>query len=288
MYISIDIGGTKTRVTSKSKIDQQNLIDFEKFHVFNTPKNLKSLKSHIKETILDNFQIKETEIDALIIGVAGMIDRKEQKVLFAPNVPYLNTKKVLEIVPFKNLKKNTAFVENDASLAGLAESVAGVATAYNVVAYITISTGVGGERIINKKIDDSRYNYEPGHHIIDREGPTDTKTGIHGSFEAFSSGNAFREIYQLSPQDCVDDLIWESYAEDLSVGLYNVIMMWQPEVIVLGGGLSQKADYFLKHLQEYLDNMVWFNRPIPDIKVSHFDNKNVLIGGYVYLNQKIN
>ncbi len=286
MYISIDIGGTKTRVALKSKIDKKNLIDFEKFHIFNTPKNMKSLKQHIKETVFDNFQIAEKDISAVVIGIAGMIDRQEQKVLFAPNVPYLNNKKAKDIVPFKSLNQDKVFVENDASLAGLAEAVVGVAKDYNVVAYITISTGVGGDRIIDKKIDDSRYNYEPGHHIIDREGPTDEKTGIHGSFEAFSSGNAFRNIYQISPQDCTDDLIWESYAEDLSIGLYNVIMMWQPEVIVIGGGLSQKSDYFIQHLKEYLDNMVWFNRPIPDIKVSHFDNKNVLIGGFVYLSQK--
>ena len=62
------------------------------------------------------------------------------------------------------------YLANDSDLDGLGEATVGAGKGFNIVAYITVSTGIGGVRIVGGKIDVSTYGFEPGHQIIDADG----------------------------------------------------------------------------------------------------------------------
>ncbi len=124
-------------------------------------------------------------------------------------------------------------------------------------------------------------SYEPGHHIIDIGGDTLALNAIKGSWESFSSGTAFRKIYQVDPMDTENSYIWQDYGRNLAIGLHNVILMWLPEIIILGGSMSKKSELFLSVAKKELEKSLYGKAP--EIKVSRLDDKNGLLGGLYYL-----
>jgi len=268
MYITLDIGGTNTRIGISSTLD-----DFIHIEKFPTPKTFDELKSKIKDTLKD---IKPTNI---AVGIAGFIERHEKKILISPHIKYLNDKKITEILDFQ---ENIIFLENDASLAGLAEAVRGEGRGFSRSAYITISTGVGGVLIINNKIPDTNVNYEPGHHLIPGTGIDDQQIK---SWEDYSSGTSFKKIYGVNPQDYDDSKIWAEYGYNLAIGLSNISLLWRPDVIVLGGSVSKKAHLFIETTN--LELSKFLHCCVPEIKISQLGDDNGLIGGLVLLRQNI-
>ena len=148
---------------------------------------------------------------------------------------------------------------------------------YQKVAYITISTGVGGTLIINKQLPKTKYNFEPGHHIINFEGKPLALENIKGSFESYCSGTAFKTRYGVDPTDHDDSDLWKDYGQILGIGLHNIALLWQPDVIVLGGAMSKKAPLFFKPLTQSLQETL-LNKP-PEIKISTLGDENGLLGG---------
>lgn len=166
----------------------------------------------------------------------------------------------------------------------MGESVFGPGKDYEVVVYITLSTGVGGVRIVNKKIDPHQKHSEPGHMIIKEGGRIFQKCQQKGCFSAYSSGTAFKEMYQINPRDCNDQKIWADYAYYLSIGLINIISVWAPDIIILGGSITNKYEEFFKApLDAFLRDQKLFS--IPPIVVSAFGDESGLYGGFVLLSE---
>ena len=271
MYISIDIGGTNTRIATSENLD--SIINLEKFP---TPKTKKEISLKISKIIESNPNIK-----MMSVGVAGFINRHTKHIIKCPHIPCLDNT-LLEDLLGPNLHIPT-YLENDAALAGLAETIRGEGANYNRVAYITISTGVGGTLIENKKISDTKFNFEPGHHIIDLNPKNHVSTMIQGSWESYSSGTAFKDLYNIEPDDYNDKTIWTEYGKNLAVGLHNISLLWNPDVIILGGSLSKKATLFLKVLEESLNTTLPNGKP--DIKISQLSDSNGILGGLELIRQ---
>lgn len=271
MFISIDIGGTNTRVSSS-----KDLINIHKVVKFNSANSFKKEQELLMGGI---FEVSEgKEIGMLSFGVPGIVDQKKKEIIKLPNYPPLNGKKYQEI--FGNLiKPYQVFTQNDAKLAALAEATDGVASKFKRVAYITLGTGVGGALIVDKKLDNA--NYEPGHQLIVEEGKFNPGCGQYGCFESYCSGTSFEEIYHVSSKDCDDESIWNDYAMHLSTGLNNILALWNPDVIVLGGSVSNKYNSFIDTLNSNLDRQSFFD--IPPILKSKFGDDSGLIGGFIHL-----
>lgn len=270
MKIIIDSGGTNIRIAFTE--DNQKFSDILKYP---TPKKYQDYKGLIQSAI--NSHINGSKISKIVYGVAASVNRADKIINKAPHNTCLNGKKVSEIFDFINQNETEILFENDASLAGLAEATMGEGQGFNKVAYITISTGVGGTLITNKTIPQTKFNFEPGHHIINFEGTTLALENIPGSFESYSSGTGFKAIYGVDPADHDDPQIWNNYGKTLAVGLHNISLLWQPDVIVLGGSMSKKAPLFLKSLNEHLEKSL-INKP-PEIKISRLGDENGLMGG---------
>jgi glucokinase len=272
-YISIDIGGSNTRIGTST-----DLKDFKSILKKQTPKTLSELKNLITKS-------SGTDYDAIGIAIACPLDHYENSVIFGTNIEAL--KKGLKLDQLFNDTSNI-YLNNDAEMAGLAEAVTGEGKNYKTVAYLTLSTGVGGSLIIDKKLPRLRYNMEPGRHIIEIGGIEGYSTKIQGEWEAYSSGTAFKKIYNENPSECNKKDLWDRYADELSIGLHNITVLWSPDVIVLGGGLTNKSDLFIEKTRSKLKSSLINVRPAPDIKISKLGDSNVLFGNLVFLRSKLN
>ncbi len=277
MYLSIDIGKSNTRVASSR--DLKSIVDITKFA---TSSDLTEQKKNIKESV---FKVSGGEpIQSAVLGVPGIINRFSGSFFKMNLYPQLNG---LAYESFLQdcLEYKEVFVENDALLAGYGEAVGGSGKEFDIVCYLTLSTGVGGCRIAHKSADPSYYFQEPGHQIILEGGRECPVCGQKGCLQAYTSGQAFEEIYKMKPEDCSDDAIWDDYAKHLACGINNLIAMWSPEIIVIGGGLSQKFDFIYASLIEQMSKMTFF--PVPEIRKSAFGDESGIRGGFFAISKII-
>jgi glucokinase len=277
MYISIDLGGTKTRVASS--VDLTTLNKCEKFF---SCKNLEEEIQNILQAI--THVADKSQIEGICLGIPGVIDYDAQIYKTVPNYKILEKQPLNVLLPEGYI--NIPFkVENDAALAGLAEAVSGAGKEYRDIAYITLSTGVGGVKIVKRHNITSivEGSYEPGHQIINMDATCVDNAGVKGSMESYLSGTAFKKLYGCSAEDCDDKKVWSDYGTTLAVGLLNIKVMWDPEAIVLGGSLSNRFNDFYPSLVTGIEKYSSFNLP-PIIKAVHGDNAG-LLGGFEYLKQ---
>jgi glucokinase len=273
MYLSIDLGRSTTRVASTT--DLQKVHKIVKFPTdTNFEKQLKLITGAVYD-VSDN-----DHIQAVALGVPGLIDKSSKKFVAMANYPVLVGLPFNSLLP-DSLKNSKLIVENDAVLGGLGEAYFGAGLTYNTVAYLTLSTGVGGTKIEKNKDGYLFIESEPGHHIICEDDKVADKTGIFGTFESFCSGNYFEMRYGEKPTNIKNDKIWVKYAKHLSSGIINIIAMWKPEVIVLGGGVSSNFDLFYPHLIEFLSTQSFFT--LPTIVKSELGDDSGVYGGFVLL-----
>jgi glucokinase len=258
MFILFDIGGTKMRIAAS-----KNGRVFGKPIILSTPKKYKDGIRVLKNSV-KSFAGKE-KIKAISGGVP----------FHSPALPdwFGNSlKKDLEKYFFAPV-----YIENDSALVGLGEAVYGAGKGEKIVAYITVSTGVGGVRIVDGHIDRKAIGFEIGKQIIDAP-----KT-----LEQIISGSAIQKRFRKKPYEVRDKKVWDELAKRLAYGLNNVIVHWSPDIIVVGGPMVvgnpkiplQKA---IKHLKKIFTAFP----KIPKIKEAKLKDFGGLYGAMEFLKQK--
>lgn len=228
------------------------------------------LISKILEAIKDIRQsVSSDGINPICIGTAakGFIDHASGMVIG----PDQGIKDWLNVPLAKIIKQESglpAFVGNDANLMTIAEHRFGAAKGYNNIIFVALRTGIGGGIIINGKLYRGTNNAggEVGQMIINFENGISDK-GIHGSYEQYASATAVvrryneetgsvnqnnqnqlscREIFELSYQNVPAAVkVVNENALLVGIGLANLITIFAPEIIVLGGGMSEANDNYL-------------------------------------------
>ena len=253
MIVCIDAGGTNTRIGVSR--NGKSFINIEKF---DTPQEFDKLIKLITASVGS----ERSQIEKISFGVAGIVDRKQGRIRWAPHKKNWNGVNAFENL--KNTFPNTRMkIENDANLATLGEAVFGAGKDYSIVSYLTLSTGIGGGLVIDKKIVRTKSGFEPGHQIIHDHGEK-WACGQIGCLESFASGTAFEKRFGMKGEECEDGETWLKYAKDLAIGISNIIVLWSPEVIVLGGGVSSRFDYFIEPLKSEIKKLSSFADP-PEI-----------------------
>ena len=168
------------------------------------------------------------------------------------------------------------FLENDAALAGLGEAVFGAGKGKKIVAYLTISTGVGGCRIVDGKIDENSQGFEPGHQIIFSD-----KNII--TLENLVSGTAIEKKYGKKPYEIFDVKIWNNVANNLAYGLHNVAVLWSPDIIILGGSMMKKIGIPVERVKFHLSKILNIFPKPPLIKKSKLGDLAGLYGALAHL-----
>lgn len=117
-------------------------------------------------------------------------------------------------------------LENDVALVGLGEAHVGAGKASKILAYITVSTGVNGVRIVDGEIDRVTHGFETGKQLIPE-----------GRLEDLVSGTAVTKKFGIHPKD-LDSLDERNKLADMvAEGLFNTVVHWSPDLIVLGGSM---------------------------------------------------
>lgn len=269
MIIIFDIGGTKTRVAKI--VDSQS---FDTPVVYETPQEYEKGFQKLVETI-KNFSSGEP-IEKIIGGIAGAIDRTNGLLLRVPHIRGWEGKNMQ-----KDLSEEFSCdvrVENDAVLAGLGEAHFGAGKGFDSVAYITISTGVGGARILHGKIDEGTLNFEPGHQIIDVDSTLITN-GSNLDFEGLVSGSAIESRYQKKPSEITDEAFWDEEARLIAYGLHNTIVHWTPDVLILGGSMMKPVGVSITNVKKHLDMIPNPFPRLPILKQSELGDFSGLYGG---------
>ena len=281
MLIGIDVGGTNLVA---AKVNDSGEI-LEKISI---PVNRSASAEQLCETLigLARQAAKEDVIDAVGIGFPGLVDNESGIVLQTPNMPFSNT-------PFRKLFQEQwnvpVYMGNDANCAAIGEYWAGAAKGRDTAMMITLGTGIGGGLVIGGKLyaGFAGGGMEVGHMVIDPNGPT-CGCGRKGCFEQFASATALIREAKTQMQKNQDSLLWEAccerienlqgvhvfraagegdptaqkvldtYINYLAMGLANLINILQPEVICLGGGISNaQDDLFLTPLREQVKKYVF-------------------------------
>ena len=272
MYILFDIGGTKMRVVAA---------DRKKFlgepMVVSTPNDFSEGIETLKR-IIDNL-VKDQHIEAIVGGIAGPLNIEKTMLVKSPNLGGWVGHDIKNALA--DAYHVPVAIENDAAMVGLGEANYGAGRGKNIVVYMTISTGVGGVRIIGGNLVESAQGFEPGHQIIDPDNSM-CPTCEGNDLEAYVSGTAIEKRYGKKPYDIHDDVIWDELAKFLAYGLNNTIVHWSPDIVVLGGSMMKEVGISVPAVRTYLAEILKIFPTMPEIIKAELGDFGGLYGSLYY------
>ncbi|MEY4747148.1 MAG: hypothetical protein RLZZ416_197 [Candidatus Parcubacteria bacterium] len=241
-----------------------------------TPQTYEEGVSVFTETTL---AIAGASIQAVSIGIAGVLSHDRTSLLRARNLPLWGGHRVAE--DFGKILGTNVYLENDTAMVGLGEVAAGGGKGASIVAYITVSTGVGGARIVDGVIDHVHFTFEPGGQYLSM-GP-DART-----LEDLVSGSAIAEKYAKHPREIEKDSpLWEELARIFAYGLHNTILHWSPERVVLGGSMFNEIGIPIDRVRFHLQGIMRKFPEIPEIVHSSLGDLGGIHGGLARLKQLV-
>lgn len=255
--------------------------DSEKFIVapvvVNTPHDFSEGIETLKRIIVNI--ANGAPIQAIVGGIAGPLNKEKTMLAKSPNLSGWVEHDIKTAL--MEAFKVPVVLENDAAMVGLGEAHFGAGRGKGIVAYITISTGVGGARIVHGEIDQSAQGFEPGHQIIDPDN-TLCPTCEGNDLEAYISGTAIEKRYGKKPFEIHDDAIWNQLAKFLAYGLNNVIVYWSPDIIVLGGSMMKEVGIPVPAVREHLTSILKIFPNMPVIEKATLADFGGLYGALAY------
>jgi len=277
MYILFDIGGTKMRVVAA---------DREKFLgepvVVSTPKDFSEGFETLKR-IIDNLAEKlaaeDRAVTAIVGGIAGPIDNEQTMLVRSPNLSGWVGHDIKNAL--HEAYKVPINLENDAALVGLGEAHFGAGRGKSIVAYITVSTGVGGARIIDGKIDRSSLGFEPGHQVIDPDNSL-CPTCEGNDLEAYVSGTSIEKRFGVKPYEIHDEAVWDELAKFLAYGLNNTIVHWSPDIVVVGGSMMREVGIPIEGVRKHLAETLKIFPTMPFIEKAELGDFGGLYGSLAF------
>lgn len=277
-YILFDIGGTNTRIAVS-----EDLKSFKTPEKFKTPKKFDEGMAEMVRAV-EEMDVKK--IDGIAGGIRGTLNHDNTELV----MDYTLTD-WLEQPLLKTLEKklgSTVILENDAALAGLGEAHFGAGKDHEIVVYHTVSTGVGGAKIEQGKIDSSYFGFEPGRQVIDVD-RTVLGEDVLPTLENLVSGSAIEERVGSKPYDIPqEDAIWDQLAFYLAHGLRNSIMYWSPDIIVLGGSMILgDPRILLEDIRKHADTVIGEDMPVPEIVDAKLGDYGGLYGAMALLDQTL-
>ncbi len=270
VIVVFDMGATHTRVAvSTDGITIGEPIIFETNPEFGP--GVKLLTSSIQQ-ISNGKPIKQ-----ISGGIAGVLNREHSTLEKSSNLPNWVSKPIRTSLMQQFAAPVNLF--NDSEMVGLGEAVAGAGKNSPIVAYVTISTGIGGVRIVEQAVDRSAFGSEIGYHYMASD-----HNDQPISFEQAAGGNALLERYGKSPRELAQDSVkWNKIMHYVAVGVHNVILFWSPDVIVLGGGMMH--DIPLDRLRREVGELLTVFAPPPELRLAELGDTGGLLGALRMANQ---
>ena len=243
--LACDVGGTRLRV---AVADPDGTVRSKQ--AVPTPGNDPDALARLMREVVDN---GGRTIEGTVVGMPGPVNYLRGEVLNLPNLPDWEGHVSADSLSME--LGIPVLLANDADLAALGEHRFGAGRGYRDMAYVTVSTGVGagvilGDRLVHGKLSLA----EVGHTIIDRE--------TRGTVENLGSGTALARLVgedaasvEARARDGDPDALryFATVAGDLAIGVFNLVHCFSPEIVVVGGGMSQAGDLILEPIRRVFD-----------------------------------
>jgi glucokinase len=259
--IGIDMGGTRIKAIA---MDSAGHVLLEHYQPTNDGDS-----SVWKQAVAAAVQELKNKLQAerVVVGLSapGLPNQNNTAIAFMPG-----RLDGLENFNWGDWLQHPVWVLNDAVAALMAEARFGAAKNKQHVVMLTLGTGVGGAILINGRPYQGAFNKAGhiGHMVVDDEGPCDV-TGMPGSLEDCMgnctierrSGGAFSSTHALllaaRQGDAFAKQVWDKSVKQLAIGLASVINILSPEIIILGGGITQAGNDLFEPLEVYLQQFEW-------------------------------
>ena len=298
MRVGIDLGGSHLGL---GVIDEENRI-IEAYEKDFTEEEKKNIIPVIENYIVNTVQDLEGTYDFESIGIAVPGVAKNGIIIKTVNLGINN----YDIGAYLEQKLNKpVIIRNDAKCACLAEYQDMIKHDSKIIGanivFLSIGTGIGGGIIYNGKLLEGHTfeGYEIGHMILKADG-IPCKCGKNGCFERYGSileykkkvrkmldipsfinGDPLREILKKRENEIAD--INEQYISDLALGISNLINIFEPDIVVIGGGFAHFSYMFLEKLKNKIVNssLLFNQREDIDLRVAQLGNDAGIIGATI-------
>jgi glucokinase len=275
-HIAIDIGGTQMRAAS---------------YTWDTlsPIKINRIQSKVPGTtpqerliqVVESIWPQESIVEAIGIAVAGPLNLEQGLIQKSPNIPEFDNFQISKFLT--NYFNAPVLLGNDANLAALGEWKYGIGKGHQDLIYLTISTGIGSGVISggNLLLGASGMAAELGHVTILPEGPL-CSCGKPGHLEALSSGTAIakwvqneikndaqtilsnlkeisaRQVAEAAKEgDALAMAAYKRAGEMLGLAIVNFLHIFNPTMVIFGGGVSNSIDLFLPEVNYAIENGVF-------------------------------
>lgn len=313
-FLCYDIGGIDIKmgiVTEEAVIINKKTFPTEPLR---TPKQIISDMLFRADKLLEESGLSLGDISAIGIGVPGLADNNTGNVIFCPNIFWRD-------VPLRAYIKAQfdvpVFIANDATLAAIAEHSYGACKGAKNSVTLTIGTGLGSGIVIDDKIYEGRFGGggEIGHMVIEQGGKL-CNCGNQGCFEVYASVPALLQAAQaaaekhpdsmlkariasspLTGKDVIDCAkagdpaavsVFDAYTDYLNLGITNIINIFDPDMIAIGGGLTKAGDFLLHRIENTANRKREYSM-LPPVKIvlAAFSNDAGMIGAALLCLQKL-
>lgn len=274
--IGIDLGGTKISgalADVDGTIISQYTIPTDAHE--GEEKVLERIINVIKQVLNDSNKNSD-EVKAIGIGSPGPLDAKKGIIITTPNLPFKNFNL---IDPIKKEFNIPTYLDNDANAAAIGEYVFGSGVDTDNMVFVTVSTGIGGGAILNGRIfrGNTCNALEVGHMTLEKDGPR-CNCGNYGCAEALASGTAIgkrgkeavlqdrytslKNYYNVTAYEVFKEAangdevaleIRDTSLEYLGICVANIVTSFDPEVVIIGGGVSKNGDVIFNKVSEVVN-----------------------------------
>ncbi|MDO5559351.1 MAG: ROK family glucokinase [Oscillospiraceae bacterium] len=294
-YVGIDLGGTNI---SAGVVNENYEIISKATTKTNCPRPAEEIASDMAKVAIESVEkanLTMDQIEWIGIGTPGIANAATGVIEYSNNLGFKDVPMVKYIQ--KEIDK-PVYIENDANAAAYGEFVAGAARNTQNAVCITLGTGVGGGIIIDSKIysGSNSAGAELGHTVIEVDGPQCT-CGRKGCFEVFSSATGLIRMTKEAMEEDKESIMWklsternnkvtartsfdamragdktaakvvDKYIKYLACGIANMINIFQPDVLCIGGGVCNEGDPLLLPVRKLVSEMVYTKNSDKNTKI---------------------
>lgn len=284
-YLGIDLGGTNI---AAGVVDENYIIVAQCSTKTRSPRPAEEIINDMAFVAMDAIKksnLELNDIEWVGVGAPGSVNQDTGVVEYSNNLGFYDVpmKKMLE----ERLQKKV-YIENDANAAAYGEYLGGSAKDVNISVMVTLGTGVGGGIVIDNKIY-TGFNFagaELGHSVIELDGRPCT-CGRKGCLESYASATGLIMTTKEIMEENKDSLMWkvcdgdinrvngrtsfdamrqgdkaakevvDTYVKQLACGITNIINIFQPDMLCIGGGISHEGAWLLDPLKEIVQKEVY-------------------------------
>ncbi|MBQ8082102.1 MAG: ROK family glucokinase [Clostridia bacterium] len=306
-YIGIDLGGTNIKA---GVVDETGRILTEAYTKTLARRPYEDIVRDMGACVnmaISSAKVPVEGVASIGIGIPGLADAQSGRVVFCTNLGWHDIPLREEMQKYLD---RPVVIDNDATVAGYAESIAGVSQGCDCSVFLTLGTGTGGGIVIGGRPWTGMHGIgsEIGHMTLAADGVPCT-CGNEGCVERYTSATAIirmarelcltypdsmmmqragGDIDRINAKTVIDAAkagdpaateAFDRYCRYLAMTINNIIALLDPDMIVLGGGVSHAGEFLLRKVREKLPRFLLYkNMPYARLELARLGNDAGIIG----------